>query len=354
MLSVGFKWYKNISGESEFSYFFRNSALSKYRTLILAYEPSKDLKVLKSTKPNYSNISYLENGIETIVLVIGESARRQNMSLYSYPRITTPNQDAEIQNMKNYNNMISSAGITLLSVPLLLSSAAPQEFVENKISISDNIMNLSSHLGYRTYWLSTQEQGSHYVSAVSNLASLSDSSRWFIGYDEVLIEPVKGIVNNLKTHKQLIILHINGSHSNACDKFPAEMNYFEDGNEAIDCYDNSVMYTDRILGYLFDFFRNKNSAIIYLADHGEKFINNKYIHADHKEATTIPYYIWYGNAVSESMKDVRSIDDLFSLEVNYYEIAKLLGVNNLHYANPNPIQFLKSNLEVIDYQNLEE
>jgi glucan phosphoethanolaminetransferase (alkaline phosphatase superfamily) len=354
LVSVAFKWYKNIGGESEFSYFFRNSTFSKYRTLILAYEPSKDLRALKSTRPKYSNISYLDNGIETIVLVIGESARRQNMSLYSYERNTTPYQDAEVHNMKKYNNMISSAGITLLSVPLLLSCVPPQEFVKNKMLISDNVINLSSRLGFKTYWLSTQEEGSHYVSAVSNMASLADSSRWFTGYDEVLIDPVRDIVNNMKAHKKLIILHINGSHSNACDKFPTAFSYFKGKNEAVDCYDNSVRYTDHILGKLFEHFRNGNSAIIYLSDHGEKFINNRYIHADHKEATTIPYYIWYGNGVPESLKDVRSIDDLFSLEVNYYEIAKLLGVSNLHFVKSSPVQFLKSNLEIIDYQNLEE
>ncbi|MBL1407809.1 phosphoethanolamine transferase [Sphingobacterium faecale] len=338
--------------ESRWSAFFRNTMFFNFRTLSQAADERLELSEIRSYKADYSNMILEKQRVKNIVMVIGESARRQNMSLYGYHRLTTPHQDKRKQEMKLYGNLVSQAGITLLSVPMLLSTVAEDNYNLGKSQFGDNILRLANHLNYRTYWLSTQEQGNMYVSTVSNMASFADDTKWFAGYDEILLNEVDKILTERADEHNLIILHINGSHSNACDKYPSEHHVLSSDSSVIDCYDNSVRYTDHILGSIFDKLENHDAALVYLSDHAEKLHNNRFIHSDSKEGTEIPYYIWYSPLVAPELVDKGRIDTLESLRINYYEIARLLGVNTSGIRKNGNIRYLKSDLSVVDYEKL--
>lgn len=338
--------------ESKLSAFFRNTMFFNFRTLSQAGDESLELRDIKNYKADYSKMKVGNKKVKNIILVIGESARRQNMSLYGYNRLTTPNQDKRKGEMKFYQNMVSQAGITLLSVPLLLSPVAEDDYYLGKGQFGDNILRLANHLDYHTYWLSTQEQGNMYVSTVSNMASFADDAKWFAGYDEVLLNEVDKILKERANEYNFIILHINGSHSNACDKYPAEHHVLSGDSNVIDCYDNSVRYTDYILGSLFNKLEYHDAALVYLSDHAEKLHNNRFIHSDSKEGTEIPYYIWYSRQVAPELVDKGEINMLESLRINYYEIARLLGVDTSDIRRNGNIRYLKSDLSVVDYDKL--
>lgn len=338
--------------ESKWSAFFRNTMFFNFRTLSQAADERLELSEIRNYKADYSNLSRSKRQVKNLVLVIGESARRRNMSLYGYHRLTTPNQDKRKGEMKLYQNLVSQAGITLLSVPMLLSAVAEDDYHLGKGQFGDNILRLASHLDYRTYWLSTQEQGNMYVSTVSNIASFADDTKWFTDYDEVLLNEVDKILTERANEHNLIILHINGSHSNACDKYPAEHHVLAGDSSVIDCYDNSVRYTDYILGSLFNKLEDHNAALVYLSDHAEKLHNNRFIHSDSKEGSEIPYYIWYSPRVAPELVDKGKIDTLESLRINYYEIARLLGINTSDIRRDGKIRYLKSDLSVVDYEKL--
>ncbi len=344
-------YHSKSAVERRFSLLLSNSPFYNIRTLTQAIDQYNELHKIKNHAVDYSNLIVGDNQVKTIVLVIGESARRCNMSLYGYNRHTTPFQDQERDNMKLYTEMVSPAAITLFSVPMLLSSVVPEKFQDSKGQFGDNILCMAHHLGYSTYWLSTQEQGSRYLSTVSNMAQLADSAIWCIGYDEVLIDKVREIQRR-DLGKKMLVLHINGSHSNACDKYPADQSFFKGDNPVVDCYDNSIRYTDAILGQLFAMLRNENSALVYLSDHAEKLTENRFIHSDSKEGTAIPYYAWYSPLCPEEVKDIGVHNGLTSLIVNYYEVARLLGVTNIMFERSSEIKFLKSDLSVVDYDNL--
>jgi len=298
-------------------------------------------------------VTYMPTEIDNIVLVIGESARRQNMSLYAYPIQTTPMQDQQQERMYIYDNMVSPAGNTILTVPMLLSKVSPKTYEFNSPKFADNIVNLGNHLGLETSWLSTQEKSSRYVSTISNIAAFAQHQMWLTDYDTALIEPFKlALAKSAK--KKLIVLHINGSHSNACNNYPKEFRYFKDGNSTDDCYNNSIRYTDSMLGKLFEILRHSNSALLYVSDHGEKRISDRFVHADSQESTRIPFYIWYSPKLQQVQACGKRDETLRSSIILYEEISKLMGARDAKFSGhqQDTIYYLKTDMSVINYTEL--
>lgn len=348
-----FKGSNLVAVESRTAIFSRFTPLYNLRPMLHSlaeYEESKEIN--RNINIDYSKMVVGDDGVDLLVVLVGESARRQNMSLYGYERSTTPFQDAERSNMLFYKNMVSSAGITLLSVPMILSKMVPETYHEGKAQLNDNVFNLAKSVGYKSYWLSTQEKGSHYLSTVNNLVSFADSLVWMTGYDEVLLPEVANLVKSDRK-KMTIFMHINGSHSNACDKYPKEFASFNNGISEIDCYDNSILYTDQLMGQLFTMLKDKNAAVIFLSDHAEKLVNGRFIHSDSKEGTEIPYYIWYGEGVNERLRLIDSVKTLTSTNINYFQFARLLGVEGLNSVISDKVMYLRSDLSVVAYDSLD-
>lgn len=348
-----FKGSNLVAVESKASVFLRFTPLYNFRPIVQslsAYQESKEIN--RNITVDYTGLDINDDGVDFLLVLVGESARRRNMSLYGYERMTTPFQDREKSNMLFYKNMVSSAGITLLSVPMLLSKMVPETYHEGKAQLNDNVFNLAREVGYRSYWLSTQEQGSHYLSTVNNLVSFADSVVWMSGFDDVLVPEVASLVESGR-QKITIFMHINGSHSNACDKYPMASTFFKNGTSEIDCYDNSILYTDEIMGQLFVMLKDKNAAVIFLSDHAEKLVNGRFIHSDSKEGTEIPYYVWYGDGVSDRLRLVDSVEALTSTAINYYQFARLLGVEGLSSVMSDKVMYLRSDLSLVAYDSLD-
>jgi glucan phosphoethanolaminetransferase (alkaline phosphatase superfamily) len=66
----------------------------------------------------------------------------------------------------------------------------------------------------------------------------------------------------------VIVLHLYGSHEPSCVRFPANQAVLHGGSEADDCYDNSVRYTDTLMGKMFSMLDNSRSSVMYFSDHG--------------------------------------------------------------------------------------
>ena len=82
---------------------------------------SKLVQVAK-TKQEKFILKDIVNPKDTYVLIVGESVRVDNMSLYGYTRSTTPQVEAQRKQIKLFNQAISGAPYTALSVPLSLTA----------------------------------------------------------------------------------------------------------------------------------------------------------------------------------------------------------------------------------------
>lgn len=316
-----------------------------YHTLDVerALNLKNEIKEIQNVKINYNFVNNNEEPVNNIILLIGESARRRNMSLYGYQkRETTPIANSERSNMLLFENAYAPAGITNLAVPIILSNVNIDHYSREINKLGDNIVSAANHLGYSTYWLSTQG-GAQGITAI---ASFAQHKKYLNGFDEVLISELR---ESLKTeNKKLIVLHINGSHPYVCDKYPKSEAVWNGGIH--ECYDNSIKYTDKIIGKIINEIKNKNSVLIYLSDHGQKLDDDKYIHGDYREASEVPYFIWYSKKINSEKKG-KSISELTSTTTLYANVLGFMGVKNPNIVN-NSGKYLNLKLNTIKYENL--
>ena len=126
----------------------------KYNTSNL---PQPTWKITSSGKRNYSNY----------VLILGESARRDFMSLYGFPYETTPHLKSTPKIY--FSNFISTAINTTQGVPLLLALSQ-----NGKVQEENNVLTLAKEAGMKTYWLSSQGFSGRFNVAQSRIASFAD------------------------------------------------------------------------------------------------------------------------------------------------------------------------------------
>jgi len=308
--------------------------------LQIAYNLREDYNKINTIKPKF-HLEKQDEGVQNVILVIGESAKRDRHSLYGYQKNTTPNQNKEIHQMMLYTHAVSPAGITNLSVPLILSSINPVDFKEKYQNLAYNLINLANQTEYNTYWISTQAA----AKSITTIAANAKNKKWIDGYDENILPYFNDI--SKKQGKKFIVLHINGSHPDPCTKFP---NMDKDPN--MDCYDNSIKYTDKILGQLFNTLQNTNSILIYTSDHALKIKQNKYIHTDSKESTQVPLYVWHSNKVSENYAVTKKIDSLTQNTIIFPLVMQYMGFKPpVHYKNKN-FQYLQIDLNTTNYDQL--
>ena len=296
------------------------NAIYHYSDFIAAQVLKKNLDETINTKVSYNLIPTGEQPVENIVVLVGESVRKQNMSLYGYQRETTPNEVAERNNMLLYQNAYSPAAITNISVPIVLSNLDISNYKKELRKLSDNVVNTANHLNYNTFWYSTQG-GAQGITAI---ASFAKNKKFLNGYDEAVIPYLKDALKDTSP-KKLIVLHINGSHPYACDKYPPKEAVWEGGID--ECYDNSIRYTDKIIGQIFELLKDKNSALVYFSDHGQIKENEIYKHGDYKEAVQVPYFVWFSPSIKTDKKG-QKIEEPTSITTVYSKVLELMGTKN--------------------------
>ncbi|MFC2450640.1 MAG: phosphoethanolamine transferase [Flavobacteriaceae bacterium] len=303
----------------------------------------QEIEEIKNTKVDFNLIKTDEQPIENIVILIGESVRKQNMSLYGYQRDTTPIEASEKENMQLYQNAYSPAAITNISVPIVLSNLDISNYKRELRKLSDNVVNTANHLNYNTFWYSTQG-GAQGITAI---ASFAKNKKFLNGYDEAVIPYLKDALKDTSP-KKLIVLHINGSHPYACDKYPPKEAVWEGGID--ECYDNSIRYTDKIIGQIFELLKNKNSALVYFSDHGQIKENDIYKHGDYREAVQVPYFVWFSPSVKTDKKG-QKIEEPTSITTVYSKVLELMGTKNPKTVD-NTGKYLRLDLNTINYDDL--
>ena len=303
----------------------------------------QEIEEIKNTKVDFNLIKTDEQSIENIVILIGESVRKQNMSLYGYQRDTTPIEASEKENMLLYQNAYSPAAITNISVPIVLSNLDISNYKKELRKLSDNVVNTANHLNYNTFWYSTQG-GAQGITAI---ASFAKNKKFLNGYDEAVIPYLKEALKD-SSPKKLIVLHINGSHPYACDKYPPKEAVWEGGID--ECYDNSIRYTDKIIGQIFELLKNKNSALVYFSDHGQIKENEIYKHGDYREAVQVPYFVWFSPSIKTDKKG-QKIEKPTSITTVYSKVLELMGTKNPKTVD-NTGKYLRLDLNTMKYDDL--
>jgi heptose-I-phosphate ethanolaminephosphotransferase len=228
----------------------------------------------------------------TVVLVIGESARRDRHGIYGYKEPTTPLAERQ-EGLIAFSNAVTLYPQTVDSVPVIVAKrnkAFPSTF-------QPSLVKIFSRAGYRTAWLSNQAAMGSDDSPVSIYAGQADF-RWFarrlsrygsIPTDDALLPRFREQLAG-EPADRLIVLHLFGSHEAFERRYPPEYALLADP------YDNSIRYTDIILDAVISELAATpgENILVYVSDHGLKLgeCDGRSEHYDAKGSYEIPLYVW--------------------------------------------------------------
>ncbi|MBL7734906.1 MAG: phosphoethanolamine--lipid A transferase EptA [Chitinophagaceae bacterium] len=277
----------------------------------------------------------LDNEKSVVVLVIGESARRQNFSLYGYERNTNPLL-SQTPNLFHFDAS-SCATYTTAGVKCILEHASTGDLYE----ILPNYLYRNN---IEVIWRTTNwgEPPVHIQNYQNKDALKPDCKDEECDYDEILLNGLKEQILASKKNKILIVLHTSASHGPTYSKkYPPQFENFkpvcnsvELGNcshdELINAYDNTIVYTDYILHNVIEDLKQLNeykSAMIFVSDHGESLgEKNLYMHGlplsiAPKEQYEIPFIVWLSDG-SKQLKPNKTLSQnhVFHSVLNFLNI----------------------------------
>jgi glucan phosphoethanolaminetransferase (alkaline phosphatase superfamily) len=308
--------------------FFSRTPLSNLKYFFRATDNLKLQEKVKEQKIKY-DFQLSETGIETYVLVIGESARRKSLGIYGYARDTTPGENTELKHMLLFTNAIAPAPNTIGALPPTLCRDLPAQKSER--NYADNVLNLANQSGFKTFWFSQQGGSSINESIVTVIAKFATQTQWPTEkYDEALLPLLKQALET--SGKKLIVLHLNGSHSPMRARYPAQYAHFSGGDTLDNEYDNSIYYTDFILSEIFSLLRKQKASVFYYSDHAlfrdTRLGAVQYSHGHvnfPKEALDVPMWLWYSSA-SEKSEKTGVFSAPYCTADNFHLICDWLGI----------------------------
>ncbi|MBV6322258.1 phosphoethanolamine transferase [Duganella violaceipulchra] len=258
---------------------------------------------------NQWQVRHLGSQYRNYVIVVGESVRRDHMSLYGYPQKTTP--FADQANGVFIDGYVSPAPNTFVSVPRTLAEASDTE-----VAYGRNVVALARQAGFRTYWLSNQGYVGEYDSPSSRLAASADvvhftklgSSLSTNIDDRVLLAPLVAGLRDGQRGPRLFVLHLMGSHPAFCDRVQGEERNFTASSAAMRCYLGSIRHTDSLLADAYQALRAAGQpfSMIYLSDHGLRHKDQgtadaSLVHDDrYRQNYAVPFFILSSDATAHT------------------------------------------------------
>ncbi|MDO4228387.1 MAG: phosphoethanolamine--lipid A transferase EptA [Capnocytophaga sp.] len=286
------------------------------------------------------NATIKNNEKSVVILVIGESARSQNFSLYGYGKNTNPLLSKTENVFKFKAN--ACATYTTAAVKCILEHQDTGDLYE----ILPNYLNRN---GVEVVWRTTNS-GEPPIRIEKYLTG-SDLQKNCQGdkcnYDEVLLSGLREQIQASNKDKILIVLHTSTSHGPTYNKkYPADFEVFkpvcnsvEVGNcsqeELINAYNNTIVYTDYILHNVIEILKtlkDYKSTMLYVSDHGESLgEKNLYMHGlpmsiAPKEQYEIPFIVWK----SEDSKQIKPLNEVTQHHV-FHSVLNFLDIESPVY-----------------------
>jgi heptose-I-phosphate ethanolaminephosphotransferase len=331
-----------------------------------------------------------KNEEETYIFVIGESMRKNRLSLYNFKRNTTPKLNKRKKSLIIFNKTYTIIDMTAKAITFLLSFSNIKKQKENDKKLS--IISILKECDFKTYWLSNQDvigqwsetevkkiidECSEIFSTKSNLKSKN--------MDEELLVPLKNILENKKNKKKAIFINLYGSHLEYNKRYPEKFNKFnknekiqnitklnlsKENEKILNEYDNSILYTDFILDKFLELLNKKKSKsfLFYISDHGENLFdndNNNYGHSTFplsKYTFQVPMFFWFSkhfkkekilieknkNKINSNDNLINTFLDLTKIKVKEFEKNKSLLSSNFKEIKKQKI--INPNLEIQDFK----
>ena len=342
------------AGESDLYFYMGTTPISAFGPFL---EANHYIDIVNQTSEedfHYPPFTMQNNNIQNLVVVLGESARRDALSLYGSQVNTTPYIQKRISNLQIYNNAVSPGEFTNLALSLILSKQIP----DHNFSIeknNDNIIALANATNvWETYWISNQEQTGMYVNLFANINLKSKYKYWTTpgSYDEAIFPFIDNVLKD-STKKRLIFIHLMGSHAAAGMRYPKAYDKFHSELAYKNEYNNSIYYTDYILDNIIKKMEGSSSVVLYLSDHGQSNEDGAYRHSTTKKGFDVPFFIWYSDSVENECKKLGEINSFISISNIYNILEDLMGIRGLLPKDQNnSLKVMNGSMEPLLYKDL--
>ena len=317
--------------------------------LYLAFERNAASENYKEVSRNFKFDARSEHSAtapEVYVMVVGETVRAHNFSLYGYPRNTNPLL-SKTPGIKAFPNVTTQSNTTHKSVPMLLSAASAEDF--ERLFHEKGILAAFKEAGFHTVFISNQLPNHSFIDFLGEQAD----EHYFLKkedalqgnhYDEDLLQKLDEILPkadasssahyHYRYRKLFVVLHSYGSHFNYQERYPRSFAYFkpdsrseakpENRRDLLNAYDNTIRYTDYILHGIIErlqkwegiqtktdgVYGQPISAMLYTSDHGENIFDDDrhlFLHAAPKASDYelhVPFIIWTSEGFSKQYPDI--------------------------------------------------
>lgn len=295
-----------------------------------------------------------------LVLIVGETARAQNFSLYGYEKETNPLL-AENDEIISFKDVTSCGTATAVSLPCMFSHLPRKQFSVTEALYTQNLLDIAKAAGYDVIWKDNDDGCKKVCNRVGKIDARDGNKQpYCFGdycHDDILLD---GFEERLKdiSKDTLIVLHTMGSHGPTYfkrypDRFKKFIPACDTANlqdctqeQIINTYNNTIVYTDYIIASVIETLKKHDelqSGMLYVSDHGESLgENNFYLHGlpyaiapDFQKK--VPMILW----LSESAETSLGVDKAclkqhaetgaFSHDNYFHSVLRLLSIRSTAY-----------------------
>jgi lipid A ethanolaminephosphotransferase len=261
------------------------------------------------------------------VLVAGETARAQSFGLNGYERDTTP--ELAARNVINFSDVSSCGTATAVSLPCMFSNFTRSNYSHERGLATENLLDVLHHAGVAVQWWDNNT-GDKGIAARVEMTSVTNSADPVFCAkgeceDAIFLDRLDQLAATI-TEDTVVVIHQIGSHGPAYYlRYPEGFEPFAPAcqsaefakcsvEEIRNAYDNTIAYTDRVLGQMIDILAASDrvdGALLYISDHGESlgegglFLHGAPYFVAPETQTQVPMVMW----LSQDFKKASAIDE---------------------------------------------
>ena len=307
----------------------------------------RSIRQCSNEKLPYEFSPVREDAELTAIFVIGESVCRCNWSLFGYGRKTTPCVDALPEGNKvAFANVRTPYPQTAVALRYLLTDA---DLDHDEISFS--FPAVLKHCGFKTSFISNQGHWYGIEGYESMLFALCDRQVYIADlnlpkpvYDDAVLPVVDEVLSG--AGRQAIFVHLEGSHMPLDIRCPMGREVFDESTltpedaklpaevrRTLNGYDNSIAFTDQILGALIAKLSalNRPTLLFYVSDHGESPRSGGWRNLQDPDCWEVPMFVWFSDQyvqayprVVSALRD--SASKALQLDTILYGLVELYGL----------------------------
>jgi lipid A ethanolaminephosphotransferase len=294
-------------------------------------EQSKGSKVQQLLPP----AAFSDHKKQVVVLVIGETARAQNFSLYGYSRQTNPLLEKR-SGLTVFKNANACSTYTTASVACILSHTDkdPSDFEPLPSYLNRHGVDVI----WRTKnWGEPPIKTNEYLEPSDLEANCKGAD---CAFDGLLLSGLKQRIESSTKDKIFVVLHTKGSHGPSYfSRYTKDYERFKPVCKSVElnkctqqelqnAYDNTILYTDYFLDKtitLLSELEGVPSTLMYISDHGESLGEfGLYLHGTPYAIAPdfqkkVPFLLW----MSDDFQSLKAYQDVSTTKPGPYSHANI-------------------------------